>query len=93
MCQALAEGCASAGMVFAMHQIQVGSILRHRARSEFFARYLQELAQEQRLIASVTSEVGVGGSLRTSVSAVERDAPRLPADQTGDDDLVWRAGR
>ena len=73
MCQLLAEGCASAGMVFAMHQIQVGCLVRHRASSEFFARYLRQLAEQQRLIASVTSEVGVGGSLRTSVSAVERD--------------------
>ncbi len=73
MSQALAEGCAATGMVFAMHQIQVGCIVRHRGSSEFFARYLQELAAQQRLIASVTSEVGVGGALRTSVSAVERD--------------------
>lgn len=71
MCQALAQGCASAGMVFAMHQIQVGCIVRHSAESPFFRRYLQELTAEQRLIASVTSEVGVGGSLRTSVAAVE----------------------
>lgn len=74
MCQALAEGCASAAMVFAMHQIQVGCLVRHRADSDFFARYLRELTAEQRLIASVTSEVGVGGALRTSVSAVEPSA-------------------
>ena len=73
MCQALAEGCASTGMVFAMHQIQVGCIVRHHTSSGFFTRYLQELTAQQRLIASVTSEVGVGGSLRTSVSAVERE--------------------
>lgn len=73
MGQALAQGCASAGMVFAMHQIQVGCIVRHAASSPFFRRYLQELTEDQRLIASVTSEVGVGGSLRTSVAAVEPD--------------------
>jgi acyl-CoA dehydrogenase len=81
MTQALAQGCASAGMVFAMHQIQVGCIVRHGAQApqlqpagSFFSRYLRDLCAEQRLIASVTSEVGVGGSLRTSVTAVERDA-------------------
>ena len=82
MTQALAQGCSSAGMVFAMHQIQVGCVVRHgalhpqqqqQAGGSFFQRYLRDLCAEQRLIASVTSEVGVGGSLRTSVTAVERD--------------------
>lgn len=76
MCQALAQGCASTGMIFAMHQIQVGCIVRHHQTSPFFRSYLARLAVEQRLIASVTSEVGVGGSLRTSVAAVEREGER-----------------
>lgn len=71
MCQALAEGCAATGMIFAMHQIQIGCIVRHGLGSPFFVSYLTELSQEQRLVASVTSELGVGGSLRTSVAAVE----------------------
>jgi acyl-CoA dehydrogenase len=71
LCQVVAEGCAAAGMIFAMHQIQVGCLLRHAGKSPFFGRYLRALPAEQRLIASVTSEVGVGGSLRTSVAAVE----------------------
>jgi acyl-CoA dehydrogenase len=58
-------------MIFAMHQIQVACILRHAAHIPWFAKYLQTLVDEQRLIASATSEAGVGGNLRKSIAAVE----------------------
>jgi acyl-CoA dehydrogenase len=67
----LAKGCASTGMIFAMHQIQVASIIRHRGDSAWLANYLRRLVEEQRLIASATTEAGVGGNLRQSVAAVE----------------------
>jgi acyl-CoA dehydrogenase len=70
MTELLARRCASAGMVFAMHQIQVASLAAH-GQSAWFRGYLARVAEEQRLIASVTSEVGVGGDLRTSIAAVE----------------------
>ncbi len=72
ICSILAQACATTGMVFAMHQIQVVCILRHAGSSAFFRSYLTECAKEQRLIASATSELGVGGDVRTSKCAVER---------------------
>ena len=72
MCEVLGRRCSSTGMIFAMHQIQVACITRHAQGSEFFRRYLRELVEQQRLIASVTSEAGVGGSTRTSVAPIER---------------------
>jgi acyl-CoA dehydrogenase len=77
MCGALAEHCASAGMVFAMHQIQVACIVRHGMSQAFFRSYVAELVERQNVIASVTSEVGVGGEMRTSVCAVEARADRF----------------
>jgi acyl-CoA dehydrogenase len=74
MCTALAQHCASTGMVVAMHHIQVACLVRHGLPSAFFRQYLAELCERQLLIASVTSEVGVGGDTRTSVCAVEKDA-------------------
>ncbi len=68
-CQALAQQCAATGMIFAMHQIQVACLLRH-GDTPFLKSYLTALAQGQRLIGSVTSEVGVGGNLRASLAAV-----------------------
>jgi acyl-CoA dehydrogenase len=67
----LGRHCASTAMVFAMHQIQVASIVRH-GRSTFFRDYLAEVADRQLLLASATTEMGVGGDVRTSVCTVER---------------------
>src|SRR5690242_481890 len=66
----LARRCAATGMIFAMHQIQVASIVRHMADSLWFRNYLKRVVREQRLIASATSEVGVGGDMRKSIAAV-----------------------
>jgi acyl-CoA dehydrogenase len=77
MCEALGQQCAAAGMVFAMHQIQVASMVRHGAAQPFFKRYLAELVERQNVIASVTSEVGVGGEMRTSLCAVETQGDRF----------------
>jgi acyl-CoA dehydrogenase len=70
----LARRCASSAMVFAMHQIQVACLARHAATAPWFEGYLGELAAQQRLIASVTSEIGVGGDLRSSIASLARDA-------------------
>lgn len=71
ICTALGQHCSATAMIFAMHQIQVACIVRHARNSDFFARYLAELADTQSLIASATSEIGVGGDVRSSVCAVE----------------------
>jgi acyl-CoA dehydrogenase len=68
----LGQHCASTAMIFAMHQIQVASIVHH-GKSAFFGDYLSELAERQLLLASATTELGVGGDVRTSVCTVERD--------------------
>lgn len=67
----LSRRCASASMIFAMHQIQVACIVRHSRDSLWFADYLRCLARTQRLIASATSEAGVGGDIRKSVAALQ----------------------
>jgi acyl-CoA dehydrogenase len=73
MCRLLGESCASSAMVFAMHQIQVACLVRHGGTSRFVQRYLREVVERQLLIASVTTEAGIGGSTRTSISPIERE--------------------
>jgi acyl-CoA dehydrogenase len=73
ICTALGQHCSATAMIFAMHQIQVACIVHHASESQFFANYLAELADNQSLIASATSEIGVGGDTRSSVCAVERE--------------------
>ncbi|HMK62090.1 MAG TPA: acyl-CoA dehydrogenase family protein [Acidimicrobiales bacterium] len=67
----LARHCASTAMVFAMHHMQAACLVRH-GRSEFLRDVARQLAERQELLASATTELGVGGDLRTSKCAVER---------------------
>ena len=57
-------------MVFAMHHIQLLTIVRHLDRDSWFESYLSRQVAEGRLIASVTSEVGTGGDMARSIAAV-----------------------
>ncbi len=72
MCSAIAQGCASSAMILAMHHIQVACLVRHARHEANFASYLDEIAERQLLLASITSEVGTNGDTRSSVCAVER---------------------
>ncbi len=62
--------CGSTGMIWAMHQIQVACLVRSAMEQPRLAKYLRRAATDQHLIASVTSEEGVGGNLRASKTAV-----------------------
>jgi acyl-CoA dehydrogenase len=77
VCEELGRSCASTAMIYAMHQIEVACLVRHGLSSPFFRDYLTELARREWLIASATSELGVGGDLRRSVCAVESDGSRF----------------
>lgn len=69
-CFELGRRCGASAMVFAMHQIQVACLVDHRAGGDWFDEYLREVVAEQRLIASITSEVGTGGDMGRSIAAV-----------------------
>jgi acyl-CoA dehydrogenase len=70
-CFELGRRCGASAMVFAMHQIQVATIVRHLDDAPWFESYLRDVATEQRLIASVTSEMGTGGDMARSIASVE----------------------
>lgn len=73
VCSMLGQQCSSAGMVFAMHQIQISSLVSHARTSEWHRGFLASIAENQLLLASATSEAGVGGDVRTSLCAVETE--------------------
>jgi acyl-CoA dehydrogenase len=77
LCEILGEYCGSTAMVFAMHQIQVACIVHHAAGSPSFEQFLRDLVARQFLIASATTEIGVGGDLRSSICAVETSGGRF----------------
>jgi acyl-CoA dehydrogenase len=61
--------CGSTAMIWVMHQIQLACLERSAARQPELAEYLGRAARGQLLIASVTSEEGIGGNLRASNAA------------------------
>jgi len=73
-CFELGRHCAATGMIFAMHQIQAITIVRHLEGSPWFTEYLGRLHEEQRLIASVTSEMGTGGDMGRSIAGLAERA-------------------
>ena len=73
VCYALGKACSSSAMVFAMHQIQVACLVQHAMQSGWHRRFLERIASEGLLLASVTSEEQVGGSMRTSICAITTD--------------------
>jgi acyl-CoA dehydrogenase len=97
MTELFSRACSSTGMIFAMHQIQVACLVRHAAHSRWFSSYLAEIGAGRELIASATSEIGVGGDLRSSIAAVtshgdryslEKKAPTVSYGEHADSVLV-----
>ena len=72
-CEILGTKCANTAMVFAMHQIEVHLLTRHTRVAPAFRPVLQDIAERQLLLASATTEREVGGDIRASRCAVERD--------------------
>src|SRR5450755_4196280 len=66
----LGRHCASTAMIFAMHQIQIASLVRH-GRSSTLQDLITESAESQLLFGSATTEAGIGGDVRSSSCAVE----------------------
>ncbi len=69
---ALAQRCASTGMIYAMHQIQVACLVHHGQLLSGFRQTLEDIAAEKLLLASATTEAGIGGDLGSSKCHVER---------------------
>ncbi|MFI6387237.1 acyl-CoA dehydrogenase family protein [Nonomuraea sp. NPDC050540] len=72
MAAALARGCGATAMIWAMHQVQLACLLAGEQTPEL-REAVTRVVRDQLLIASATSEAGIGGALRTSSCAVERD--------------------
>lgn len=97
VCEALGHYCGSSAMIYAMHCIQVACVVHHAQESPYFRDYLRQLVEEQRLMASATTELGTGGDLRSSICSLETDdaglkltkkAPVISYGEYSDDILV-----
>lgn len=67
----LGAACASTAMIFAMQQSQIACVVAHHGDDPWQTDFLRRVATEDLLVASITSEEGIGGRIRTSRCAVE----------------------
>jgi acyl-CoA dehydrogenase len=70
----LAKASGSLGLMYAMHASQAFTLLRHGAGSPFLESLTDRLIADQALVASGTSEKGVGGNIFGSICMIEGDA-------------------
>ena len=73
----IARLSGSAGLIYAMHMSQALTLVRHGGDTPFFRELLQRLVGEQVLVASGTSEKGVGGDIFGSICTIEEDGDTL----------------
>ena len=97
LCEVLGQYCGSTAMIFAMHQIQVACLVHHGLETPFFRDYVREMASKQTLLASATTEMGIGGDVRSSICAakvvddhfiLEKQAPVISYGEAADAILV-----
>ncbi len=77
ICEAMGQYCASTAMIFAMHQIQIACIVHHALDSDFFSEYAHKISAHQYLLASATTELGIGGDVRSSICAVQVEGDKF----------------
>jgi acyl-CoA dehydrogenase len=83
VCSSLGRQCASTGLIFAMHQIQVASLINAGLNSAWHRDLLARISRDQLLLASATTEGGIGGDIRSSSCAVVTKGERIDIEKQG----------
>jgi len=81
ICYRLGQACASAAMIYAMHQSCLACLVRHGAEHDWHEALLRRVADEQLLLASSTTEGQAGGNVRSSAAAIEPTADGIRLDR------------
>jgi len=77
VCFTLGQACSSTALIYAMHQIKMACIVRHAKGAPALERILRQVASDQLLLASSTTEGQAGGNVRSSEAAVEHDGDHV----------------
>src|SRR5215472_11210501 len=77
VCYALGQACASTAMIYAMHSIKIGCLLRHGHGRPAIDGVLRRVAGEQLLLASSTTEGQGGGNVRSSEAPVVHEGAAI----------------
>jgi acyl-CoA dehydrogenase len=71
ICFILGQACSSTALIFAMHQIKIACLIRHSKGNTAVEQILRQIASDQLLMASSTTEGQAGGNVRSSDAAIE----------------------
>jgi acyl-CoA dehydrogenase len=71
ICFILGQACSSTALIFAMHQIKIACLIRHSKGNAAVEQILRQIASDQLLMASSTTEGQAGGNVRSSDAAIE----------------------
>ena len=93
VCYILGRACASTALIYAMHQVKVGCLVRHAGGNVWQEGLQRRIAEKQLLMASSTTEGANGGNIRSSEAAIQHQgfAHRPGAQRLGH--FLWRTCR
>jgi acyl-CoA dehydrogenase len=77
VCAILGAACASAAIIFAMHQVELACLVRHHRNNAWQLDFLRKCADRQLLLASSTTEGMNGGNIRSSEAPIQLDGPKV----------------
>ena len=83
ICHLLGRNCGATGLIYAMHSIQTACIVLHGRTSAWQREVMRQVAAEQLLLASATTEGATGGDLGRSECAVVADGSRFTLEKHG----------
>jgi acyl-CoA dehydrogenase len=83
ICHLLGRNCGSTGLIYAMHLIQTACIVLHGQTNAWQRDILRQVAADQLLLASATTEGATGGDLGRSQCAVLADGNRFTIEKHG----------
>lgn len=81
VCYTLGQACASTAMIVAMHQAALACVVRHHHGSAWHTNLLRQIAAENLLLASSTTEGNAGGNVRSSAAPLVYDHEKVTLDR------------
>jgi acyl-CoA dehydrogenase len=82
ICHLLGRACGATGLIYAMHLIQTACIARH-GDNAWHRDVMRQIAAEQSLLASATTEAATGGDLGRSECAIIQDGSQFTIEKQG----------
>ncbi len=77
VCYRLGQACGSTGLIYAMHQVKMACLVPYRDGNPTLDQILRQIAAQQLLLASSTTEGLAGANIRESEAPVQYAGERI----------------